>query len=447
MPGGASCAARSPGTTAPWSLGRVAGYRTCAWHSEARGSCGAAAFVVPKPTKMATAYEPLSDVRGHLRVAWYRTRVEPATLRRLMQRSDLQGWLQTGGHLLLYLATGALTFWLWAEQVWVAFALALFAHGTVTSFIRGVAPHELAHGTVFRTKWLNHVFLYFYSVLSWWDPFDYGTSHTYHHRYTLHPEGDRENLLPLNPKVGGPGFLIQIFTLNLTGRPGRTFGKGGLISTLVITFLSAIGRVGYVRTPAGEWVSALHSDQPAEARKSMWFARVQLAFHGAVAVYGIASGYWILPILVGAAPFIGNWLVYLVGLPQHCGLRDNVADFRKSTRSMKLDPLTTFLYWRMNWHTEHHMYAGIPCYNLKKLAREIAHDMPAPRTLLGAWREMRAVWKRQQTEPDYQFDTPVPNEEPAPAAARNGRPDGSGDLEASLGELAPQGLRAAPGPR
>ena len=64
-------------------------------------------------------------------------------------------------------------------------------------------------------------------VLSWWDPFDYGTSHTYHHRYTLYPEGDRENLLPLDPKVGRPWFLIQLFTLNLTGRPGRTFGKAG----------------------------------------------------------------------------------------------------------------------------------------------------------------------------------------------------------------------------
>ena len=396
---------------------------------------------------MATAYEPLADVRGHLRVAWYRTRIEPATLRRLMQRSDLQGWLQAGGHLLLYLATGILAFRLGAERSWAAFVLALFVHGTVASFMRGVAPHELAHGTVFRTKWLNHAFLYVYSVLSWWDPFDYGTSHTYHHRYTLYPEGDRENLLPLNPKVGGPWFLIQLFTLNLTGRPGRTFGKGGLVSTLAITCMSAIGRVGYVRTPAGEWIGALHADQPAEARKSMWFARLQLTFHGAVAVYGIASGYWMLPILVGVAPLIGNWLSYLVGLPQHCGLRDNVADFRKSTRSMKLDPVSTFLYWRMNWHTEHHMYAGVPCYRLRKLAREIAHDMPEPRTLWGAWREMRAVWKRQRTDPDYQFDTPVPNEAPASADARADRavePDGP---EASLGELAPQGLRAAPEPR
>ena len=30
----------------------------------------------------------------------------------------------------------------------------------------------------------------------------------------------------------------------------------------------------------------------------------------------------------------------------------------------------------MNWHIEHHMYAGVPCYNLGKLYEEIKDDMP-----------------------------------------------------------------------
>ena len=95
----------------------------------------------------------------------------------------------------------------------------------------------------------------------------------------------------------------------------------------------------------------------------------------------------------------------------------------------------------MNWHTEHHMYAGVPCYNLSKLYREIAADMPKPRTLTEAWREMRATWKRQQTDPGYQFDTPLPataNPGAAPAAAaRRPPPD---NLSQSIGELAPAGL-------
>ena len=47
--------------------------------------------------------------------------------------------------------------------------------------------HELAHGSVFKTKILNKIFLYLLSLLTWWDVFDYASSHTYHHRYTLHP--------------------------------------------------------------------------------------------------------------------------------------------------------------------------------------------------------------------------------------------------------------------
>ena len=54
------------------------------------------------------------------------------------------------------------------------------------------------------------------------------------------------------------------------------------------------------------------------------------------------------------------------------------------------------------------MYTGVPCYNLAKLYRVIQADLPEPRTLLGAWREILAIWKRQQDDPGYQYDTPLP---------------------------------------
>ena len=71
---------------------------------------------------------------------------------------------------------------------------------------------------------------------------------------------------------------------------------------------------------------------------------------------------------------------------------------------MTLNPILEFLYWRMNWHVEHHMYVGVPCYNLKKLNEELAWDMPEPRTLVGAWKEMRETWRKQKVDPDYAFD-------------------------------------------
>ena len=383
---------------------------------------------------METSYPPLAEVRKNLRVEWYRSPIEGARLRELAKRSDLQGWFQAMGHLALFAGTGALVYFFWARELWLGFAAALFVHGTVASFFGGVGPHELGHGTVFRTKWLNKFFLYLFSLLSWWDPFDYASSHTYHHRYTQYPEGDRENLFPLNPTLT-PTSLLQLFSVNLFTKPGRTFGKGGLISTVFVTIKSALGCVGSTAVPSREWLQALHTDQPDCARKSMWWSRLQLLFHLLVVVAAFLTGLWVLPLLITFSHFIANWGVTAVGLTQHCGLRDDVPDFRKNTRSISLNPLAEFLYWRMNWHIEHHMYAGVPCYNLKKLYREIAVDMPEPRTLRGAWREMLEIWRRQQSEPGYQFDTPLP------ATATSQRRDKVEELESSLGELAPAGLR------
>ena len=79
------------------------------------------------------------------------------------------------------------------------------------------------------------------------------------------------------------------------------------------------------------------------------------------------------------------------------------------------------------------LFAREPCYNLGKLHRAVARDMPETRTLIGAWREMRETWKRQRKDPGYEYDTPVP----APAA---GAREDAGPLAASIGGLAPRAL-------
>lgn len=378
-------------------------------------------------------YPPLSDIRDTYDVQWYRSKLPPARFRALSQRSDREGWIQAGGHLALFLLTGAIVIACWAYSLWGLFLIALFVHGTVASFLQGTAPHELGHGTVFKTRWLNKLFLYLFSLISWWNPFDYAASHTYHHRYTLHPEADRENLLPLHPNVGRT-FLLQLFTINLLTQPGRTFGKGGLISAVWLTVLDAFGKTGSGDVPSNAWLQDLHEQHPAEHRKSIRWSRLLLAVHGGVLLLALLTGLWVLPLVFSASSFIANWLSYAVALPQHCGLMQNTTDFRKSTRSVRLPGPVTFLYWHMNWHTEHHMYAGIPCYHLPALAEEIKNDMPTPRSLRGAWREMLDTWERQKTDPDYAFDTPLP------ATARTKRDSRATAAEASIGELAPDEL-------
>jgi fatty acid desaturase len=378
-------------------------------------------------------YMPLNEVRDTMRVAWYRSPLPPERLRELNQRSDMQGLIQAGGHIALVAGAGVLAFHFWQEHMWLWFVVALYCQGMMGSFFIGVAPHELGHGTVFRTKWLNKFFLYAISLFSWWDPFDYAVSHTYHHRYTLHPDGDREVLLPIGPGSGF-AFILQVLTVKMFLPPTRTFSKGGIVSAIAATARSAFGNPGGAAPPSREWLQSLHTDQPAEYRKSMWWSRLQLLFHGSVLIVAILTKLWVLPLIISVFPFIGTFWLYFVGLPQHCGLRDNIPDFRKCARSMRLNPILEFLYWRMNWHVEHHMYAAVPCYNLKKLAREIADDMPEPRTLLGAWREMRETAQRQKMDPTYQFDTPLPETAGRHPAAS------SDELEGSIGELAPTGM-------
>ena len=82
------------------------------------------------------------------------------------------------------------------------------------------------------------------------------------------------------------------------------------------------------------------------------------------------------------------------------------------------------------------MYAGVPCYNLRRLGQAIAADTPEPKWVFAAWREMRATWRRQQVEPGYQYDVPLPATAHRPDDADNGHAGGD-RLGASIGDLAP----------
>ncbi len=365
---------------------------------------------------------------------WYRCPIDPARLRELMRRGDLQGALQTLGHLGLSAAAGVATAYFFVQGMWLPFAIALWCYGTVGTFLRGLASHELGHGTVFRTRWLNRFFLVPISLLTWWNHHEYAMSHTCHHRYTLYPDGDREVLLHIDLPLK-PLQVLQLLTVNLQG----------VWSVVGSTVRMAIPRYRMDLAggnDAGEWTAALFALAPDVERKAVRFAWLTLLFHGGLLAVSALTGAWWVSIVFTGYVFCGGWLASLVGAPMHIGLMDGVPDFRMSIRSNRLNPFVSFLYWRMNWHCEQHMFAGVPCYNLKKLAKEIAPDMPELRSLRDSWREMIAAEKQRRVDPAYQYQTPLPptahpavlREEAAPRA-----PTDEEQLQASIGELAPNG--------
>ena len=373
----------------------------------------------------AQVQKPMSEIRKELRIKWYRCPIDPAVLRELSKPSDFQGFQMALGHLGLWLLTGALSFYFAVEQLWLGFLLTIFLHGTVGTFFS--APHhELCHGTVFKTKHLNEIFLRIFSTLGLQNFHIYKMSHSYHHRFTLHRIADKEVVLPKTPSLRFL-YLLQLFTFNITGG----FESRGLFPTMRGLFRVAADRM---EKPYNEWGTELYAEFPEEREKAVHWARYLITVHLSFALFAVLIGYPILILIVSLHPFIGNWLRYFVGAPMHCGLRSDVSDFRKCVRTITLDPISEFLYWHMNWHLEHHMFAAVPCYNLKKLYEAVAEDMPKPRTLISSWQEMLEVVKQQELDPAYEFDTAVP-----PQRTRKEK-EQQLELEASIGDLAPTAI-------
>ncbi len=323
-------------------------------------------------------------------ISWYRVPVPRDKLRELTERSDWKGLLQTVGYLGLLALSAAAVFLVHAYLPLPWLFLALFIHGTFWSFLLN-GFHELVHGTLFRTKWLNAVFLRIYSFLSWNSHALFRASHIRHHASTLHPPDDEEVILPMHLPLG---IFLSCALVNPRG-----FWK--VLSGHV---RYALGRV---RTP---WEHTLFPDRDKVARRHLarW-SRIVLIGHLAIAVAAFATGNWLVAVVITFARFYAGGFQWLVNITQHIGLQDNVEDFRLCCRTVKLNPFVTFLYFRMNWHTEHHMYAAVPCYNLKKLRKVIDAEMPAyKRGLVDAWREIFSIFRLQAANPAYQHVNPLP---------------------------------------
>jgi fatty acid desaturase len=333
------------------------------------------------------------------RIAWYRSPVARETLMAFNQRSDWKGLLQTCGYLGVLLLTGTAAWFAAGQGAWLLLLLVLLLHGTCYAFLLN-AFHELCHSSVFKTKFLNTFFLYSVSFLGSLNPIMFWTSHVEHHKYTLHPPFDLEVVLPV--KLTLRGFLKSAFV-----NPWGFYAR-----------LKGVIRLSFGRLE-GDWENALFPESRIEERRRLFnWARILLVGHALLVAVSLALGLWLLPVLITLAPFYGGWLLYLCNNVQHVGLQDNVSDFRLCCWTFVPNPFVRFLYWHMNYHTEHHMYIAVPCYNLRKLHEHIRHDLPpSPAGLRAAWKEIIAILSKQQADPTYRY---VP-ELPAHRGLREGR--------------------------
>ena len=321
---------------------------------------------------------------ANVSIEWYRTKLPKGVSEKIHRKSDFRAALQTVG----WLANLALWFVL-ALRVHSAFAL---LYCMQVNFAIN-AMHELGHRTVFKTKVLNDVFLRVVSFLGWLHPDMFFSSHLRHHRYTLNEPYDQENPMPTQ----------------LTLRSFLSFGfvnVNWFVETITQTIKAALGiyPTGHLGWKP-QWEAICYpSSLPAARAPAMRWAQLLLIGHISVAVAASQRGWSpLIPAMVSVGPFLNGWLFWLCNSTQHICLEYGTAangkmisDFRRTTRSFTLHPFLAFWYWHMNWHTEHHMYAAVPCYNLETLHNAIRYDLPpTPNGIVATWRviarEMRLL--------------------------------------------------------
>jgi fatty acid desaturase len=314
---------------------------------------------------------------------WFSARVDRKRLKTLMKRSDAAGWRHFG--VWLVLLTGSLagviaTWWSW----WTIPLLAIYG---VMYAMSDHHAHELSHGTPFKTRKVNEVFYHLSAFMTLHEACYWRWSHTRHHTDTLLVGRDPEIALQRPPKMVAM-WLNFFFIPAAIGQLRNIVG------------IAVTGRI------TGD---ADHFIPMTERGKVVRNSRI----YTAIFVLTIAACFvfqTLLPAVLIVTPRMwGGPFAQLFNVTQHAGLPENVYDHRLNCRTVLLNPVFEFLYMKMNFHVEHHMFPMVPFSNLPMLHQEIADQcVPPSPTVIAAWREFLPALRRQRKDPTFAIVRQLP---------------------------------------
>ena len=246
-------------------------------------------------------------------VKWYRTKLTKEQHKRLHQRSNTQAFMQTLSFFGMLIAWFALALHFWSRSNVMLTTIFVLLYGMQSNFMIN-AVHELGHGSVFRNKWLNAMFMRIFSFLGWLHPDMFFSSHLRHHRYTQNFPHDQEN--PMRESVeGAPKPVI------LTLKRFLLFGfinVRGFYDIMEQTVRAAAG----IYPTKHLWWTPMWEDvcyppaKPASRLPAMRWAQFLLFGHASIAVVAIANECYLVPVMLSLGPFINGWLFFLCNSTQ-----------------------------------------------------------------------------------------------------------------------------------
>ncbi len=290
-------------------------------------------------------------------------------LKALTRRSDRPGMITLGLWALFLAGSGTL---LYVSLGTWGVVPAMILYGSILTVPAYALSHECAHGTAFRTRWLNELVFWVASFIYVEGPHFRRYAHARHHTYTWIRAKDAQ--MPFNTPLTLKGWLLEMSDLYQYVYDGGHMVRNafGRYDPEVIDF-----------TPA--------SELPKLKRES----RIFLALYLALAAAAAAGAFWILTFLV-IPRLVGGVTMQLYTIIQHAELAEDQPDLTKSTRSFTTNWFGDFLYANMSNHLEHHLYPVVPFHALPRLSEALRDQLPAPsRGLLRTNAEVfAAIWRR-----------------------------------------------------
>ncbi|MDD9269149.1 fatty acid desaturase family protein [Paenibacillus sp. GCM10023248] len=321
--------------------------------------------------------------RGLAEAEWYTCPIPRQRMKELMKRKDGPAIRDTVIWFVGLIVLGYLAYLSWGT--WWAVP-AFLAYGILYATPGDSRWHECGHGTAFKTPWMNEVVYQIASFLVLRSATPWRWSHARHHTDTIIVGRDPEIITERPPvwKI----LIMQIFHL-----------YGGPIE-IKRFLLHTFGRL--------DEQESVYIPQ-SQHRKAFLEARIYMLIILAVVAACLSTGSILPAMFVFLPSFYGGIVVLLFGITQHLGLYEDVLDHRLNTRTVYMNPVFRFLYWNMNYHTEHHMFPMVPYHALPKLHEEMKGDCPAARpSLWAALKEVVGALKKQKLDPSYVVVKPLP---------------------------------------
>ena len=321
---------------------------------------------------------------------WNRPELDRETLKKLSERSTLNGLLRVG--LFLFFLGGSAAAAICVSRYSLLLAIPLFY---LYFFFYGFwipIAHELQHKVVFGKSFdrFSECLFFVVQTLVWNCPRYARISHRLHHRYTM--------VQGIDPETDWPAVITSSWLKRyLWGLILRILVVGAVIELFreVIRHLHRIG--GFKDRMMRDHCSE------ADIRAIRIESLAILLVHAAIVAAAIGFRRWEPIVLVTIAWQIGNAIEFLWHQTEHIGRMVNVNDQRLCTRSIRVSWLIHLIYWGLDDHVDHHHFPVIPSRNLPKLHAILKQDLPEPKSMIECWREMFAIAREKDHYPENEY--------------------------------------------